>query len=71
MKRYYVSVTETLNMVVSVDAESEEDAVKKTQYAYDNSDIILDSDNFAGEHIELEEDQDLWREDGDDLLHID
>ena len=70
MKRYYVSVTETLNMVVSVDAESEEEAVKKTQEAYDNSDIILDSDNFAGEHIELEEDQDLWREDGDDLLHI-
>ena len=58
-------------MVVSVDAESEEEAVKKTQEAYDNSDIILDSDNFAGEHIELEEDQDLWREDGDDLLHID
>lgn len=57
-------------MVVSVDAESEEEAVKKTQEAYDNSDIILDSDNFAGEHIELEEDQDLWREDGDDLLHI-
>lgn len=71
MKRYYVSVTETLNMVVSVDAESEEEAVKKTQEAYDNSDIILDSDNFAGEHIELEEDQELWREDGDDLLHID
>lgn len=71
MKRYYVSVTETLNKVVSVDAESKEEAVKKTQEAYDNSDIILDSDNFAGEHIELEEDQDLWREDGDDLLHID
>lgn len=71
MKRYYVSVTETLNMVVSVDAESEEEAVKKTQEAYDNSDIILDSENFAGEHIELEEDQELWREDGDDLLHID
>lgn len=29
MKRYYVSVTETLNKVVSVDAESEEEAVKK------------------------------------------
>lgn len=71
MKRYYVSVTETLNMVVSVDAESEEEAVRKVQDAYDNSDIILDSDNFAGEHIELDEDQELWREDGDDLLHID
>ena len=27
MKRYYVSVTEHLNKVVSVDAESEEEAV--------------------------------------------
>lgn len=43
MKRYYVSVTETLNKVVSVDAESEEEAVKKTQKAYDNatSSLIL------------------------------
>lgn len=71
MKRYYVSVTETLNKVVSVDAESKEEAVRKVQDAYDNSDIILDSDNFAGEHIELDEDQELWREYGDDLLHID
>lgn len=71
MKRYYVSVTETLNKVVSVDAKSKEEAVRKVQDAYDNSDIILDSDNFAGEHIELDEDQELWREDGDDLLHID
>ena len=31
MKRYYVSVTETLNKIVSVDAESEEEAVKKTK----------------------------------------
>lgn len=72
MKRYYVSVTETLNKVVSVDAESKEEAVRKVQDAYDNSDIILDSDNFAGEHIELdEEDQEHWREYGDELLHID
>lgn len=71
MKRYYVSVTETLNKVVSVDAESKEEAVRKVQDAYDNSDIILDADNFAGEHIELDEDQEFWREYGDDLLHID
>ena len=48
MKRYYVSVTEILNKVVSVDAESEEEAVQKVQDAYNNSEIILDSDNFCG-----------------------
>ena len=49
MKRYYVSVTEHLNKVVSVDAESENEAVQKVQDAYNNSDIILDADNFSGE----------------------
>ena len=57
MKRYYVSVTEHLNKVVSVDAESENEAVQKVQDAYNNSDIILDSENFAGEVIEIEQDQ--------------
>ena len=41
MKRYYVSVTEHLNKVVSVDAESENEAVQKVQDAYNNSDIIV------------------------------
>ena len=46
MKRYYVSVTEHLNKVVSVDAESEKDALKQVQTAYDDLAIILDYDNF-------------------------
>ena len=61
MKRYYVSVTETLNKIVSVDAESEKEAKQKVQEAYDNSDIILGSDNFAGETIEIEEDDQYYK----------
>ena len=75
MKRYYVSVTETLNKVVSVDADSENEAVQKVQDAYNNSDIILDSENFSCERIELGDDQDYWREveedDSSALQHID
>lgn len=75
MKRYYVSVTETLNKVVSVDAESEKEAVQKVQDAYDGCDIILDSENFSCERIELGNDQDYWREveedDSSALQHID
>ena len=75
MKRYYVSVTETLNKVVSVDADSENEAVQKVQDAYNNSDIILDSENFSFERIELGDDQDYWREveedDSSALQHID
>ena len=73
--RYYVSVTETLNKVVSVDAESEKEAVQKVQDAYNGCDIILDSENFSCERIELGDDQDYWREveedDSSALQHID
>ena len=61
MKRYYVSVTETLNKVVSVDADSKEEAKRKVQDAYDGCDIILDSENFSCERIELGDDQEYWR----------
>lgn len=75
MKRYYVSVTETLNKVVSVDAESENEAVQKVQDAYDNSDIVLDAENYTGNVIEIEPDQEYWRESEEDdsaaLQHID
>ena len=75
MKRYYVSVTETLNKVVSVDAESKEEAKRKVQDAYDGCDIILDSENFSCERIELGDDQEYWREVEEDdyasIQHID
>ena len=74
MKRYYVSVTEHLNKVVSVDAESKEEAKKKVQDAYDGCEIILDSENFSCERIELGDDQEYWREveedDSEALQHI-
>lgn len=75
MKRYYVSVTETLNKVVSVDAESEKDALEQVQKAYDDSVIILGPDNFVGELIEIEDDQgfytDYEKEYGETYQHID
>ena len=74
MKRYYVSVTEHLNKVVSVDAESKEEAKQKVQDAYDGCEIILDSENFSCERIELGDDQEYWREveedDSEALQHI-
>lgn len=75
MKRYYVSVTETLNKVVSVDAESEKEAVQKVQDAYSNSEIILNNDHFCGETIEAEDDQwfyiDYEKNYGETYQHID
>lgn len=76
MERYYVSVTQTLNRVVSVDAESKEEALKKVNEANDNGEIEIDyEDNYSGELIELDDDQDYWRDvdnkNGDTLQHID
>jgi len=58
--KYYVSVTETLNKVVSVEAESKKQAKQLVQDAYDRSEIILGSDNFCGETVEIEDDQQFY-----------
>ena len=75
MKRYYVSVTETLNKVVSVDAESEADALEQVETAYDDSVIVLDSDNYCGKTVEVEDDQqcyaDYEKDYGETYQHID
>lgn len=76
MKRYYVSVTETLNKVVSVDAESEKEALEQVQTAYNDSVIVLDSSNFVNEEIELDSNQELYADNekeqgGDVYQHID
>ncbi len=60
--KYYVSITETLNRIVGVEAENEKDAVRKVVAAYNDSQIELDSSYFVGEEIRLEDDQDEWRE---------
>lgn len=75
MKRYYVSVTETLNKVVSVDAESMKEARQKVKDAYDQGAVVLDNDNLAGEEIEIEEDQEYYldceKRYGETYQHID
>jgi hypothetical protein len=76
MKRYYVSVTETLNKIVSVDAKSEKDALEQVQTAYNDSVIVLDSSNFVNEEIELDSNQELYADNekeqgGDVYQHID
>lgn len=59
--KYYVSVTETLNKVVSVEADSEQEAKRLVDEAYANSEIVLGSDNFCGSQIDIEDYQDFYR----------
>jgi len=46
MKEYNVEVVETLIRIVTVEAMSEEDAIKFVKYDYNNAELVLDSDDF-------------------------
>lgn len=48
MKEYDVTITETLEKTVSVEAASKEDAEEMVRQRYYNSEYILDSENFTG-----------------------
>jgi hypothetical protein len=46
MKEYKIEVVETLIRIVTVEAMTEEDAVKFVKYDYNNAELVLDSDDF-------------------------
>ena len=52
MKTYYISVTETLNKVVEVQAESSEEALRKAESAYDADEFELDHDDYVDTEFE-------------------
>lgn len=54
-------MTDTLNKVVSVEADSELQAKLLVQEACDNGEIIIDYDNFCGSQIDVEDDQEFYR----------
>ena len=60
MKEYEVTITETLQKTVSIEAESREDAERLIEDMWKDSEIILDSDDFydvaytAGNEKEIE-----------------
>ena len=61
--KYYVSVTEMLNTVVRVEADSEKEAIDKAKYEYSDGVIELTrEDNYSGEQFEIDDYQEYWRE---------
>ena len=46
MRKYNIEVTEWLTRVVTVEAESAEDAIEKVEFDYNNEDLVLDADDF-------------------------
>ncbi len=63
MKTFYISVTETLNKIVEVQAESSEEALRKAEDAYDADEFELDHDDM--EDLEFEDDTDRLLENYD------
>lgn len=54
MKTYYISVTETLNKIIEVQAESSEEALRKAEDAYDADEFELDHGDYVD--VEFEDD---------------
>ena len=48
MREYEVTITETLEMTVTVEAESREEAQQIASDNWKNGDYILDADHFTG-----------------------
>ncbi len=53
MKEYQVEVVETLIRIVTVEATSEDDAIKFVKYDYNNAELVLDSDDFFDVEFEI------------------
>ena len=48
MKKYNVQITEYLQRIITVEAESEEDAIAMVESEYDLAHIVLDYSDFTG-----------------------
>ena len=64
MKEYDVTITETLEKTVTVEAASKAEAEEMVRQQYYNSEYILDSENFTGVDFKLVDEREINLEDG-------
>ena len=55
MKKFRVTVTETLKRFIEVEAENEDEAAEKVDFMYDNEDIVLTADDYYATNITVDE----------------
>lgn len=53
MKKYEVRFIETLERIIEIEAESEEEAQDIADEMYNNEEIVLDSEDFQGREIKV------------------
>ena len=57
MKTYKVTITETLQMEIEVEAPSRQEAERLVEKRWNDSDYILDADHFKGVTFKAEQPQ--------------
>ncbi|MBR5948202.1 MAG: DpnD/PcfM family protein [Clostridia bacterium] len=57
MKEYEITITETLSMTVTVEAENEQQAKGIVSDRWKNGDYILDADHFKGVDFSVKRNQ--------------
>ena len=57
MKEFNVTITETLRKVVTVEAETAEDAKDMVDAAWHNSEYILEAEDFDGVEFTIQDDK--------------
>lgn len=55
MNRYNIEFTETLQKIVEIEADNELEAYKIAKQMYQNEDVVLDSNDFVGIDIDVDE----------------
>ena len=58
-KKYYVEITETLQKIVEVEAESEEEAVDKVHIDYINENSVLGPECWVDTKVDIYKDNNL------------
>ena len=53
MSIYKVEITEYLQRIINVEANSEDETIKKVKKEYDLCNIVLDDSNIVGNKIEI------------------
>ena len=55
-KKYLIEIKETLSRTISFEADTPDEALEKVEEAYDEGDIVLGSEDFAGVSFGVRED---------------
>lgn len=66
MKEFEVTITETLQKSITVEAATREEAQAMVEEMWDKGDVVLDADHFVGAEFSCNDGQEIEADKGDD-----